>query len=108
MGCGKGRIQYLNWAENSLDYRGTGSEIWPLLCTVICTSAITVPFLWCKPGEELIQAFKQQAICYQHHSVAGLFIQLLMEVMDYPLFLHSTDAKNVSGFTLNEETVYLH
>lgn len=65
------------------EYRGTRSEIRALLCTVIRTPAVvSEPFLWCKPEGELIQTFEQQAVCYQHHRVAGLFIQLLMEVMD--------------------------
>lgn len=47
----------------------------------LCTSHYAF-FLWCEPEEELIQAFEKQAVRYQNHRVAGLFIQLLMEVMD--------------------------
>lgn len=67
------------------DLRGTVRGALPSPCAVTHASAIagdTLHFLWCKPEQEPIPAFEQQAVRYQQNTVASLFIQLLMEVMD--------------------------
>lgn len=67
------------------DCRGSVREALPSPCAVTHASAgagDTLHFLWCKPEQEPIPAFEQLAGCYQQNTVASLFIQLLMEVMD--------------------------